>query len=165
MPSLLDSYVAANYRQQIVPFSRFGTRKVIWFKIGHVDTSQGGTVDMVKFNTLIDTIQTRMEVVMVGAPYVSNNWGKFMIAVFEDTANNGADSEISGAAQLSNGKATTLHDALVAATGDNDIVVEQFYLFGAPETGTDDYYGFSGSDAYQEYTYKAEFVANSYTQS
>jgi hypothetical protein len=166
MPSLIGSDVAANYRQQQVPFSRFGTRKVAWYKIGHVDTNTGGTLDMTNFNKIIDAIQTQMEIVMIGAPYISNNWGKFMIAVFEDTANDGENTSAQTAAgQVGyNAHSSTLHDTLVAATGDSSIVVEKYYLFGAPETGTDDYYGFSNSDTYQEYDTKAQFVANSYTQ-
>jgi hypothetical protein len=160
MPSLIGSGIDANYRQQIVPFSRFGTRKVAWYAIRHADT-RNGALDMEKLNTIVDTIQTRMEVVMVGAPYISDNWGKFMVAVFEDTANDGNNSN-----QVSTGynaNATTLQDALQAATGES-VMVERFYLFGAPATDTDQYYGFSNSNTYQEYDTKAQFINNSYTQ-
>jgi hypothetical protein len=90
MPSLLDTDIAGNYRKQIVPFSRFGTRKIVWFKISHADTQESsGVLDQVVFNALIDGIQTKAEIVTVGAPKISNNWGRFVVGVFEDTFNNG----------------------------------------------------------------------------
>ena len=90
MPSLIGSGIDANYRQQIVPFSRFGSRKIVWFKISHADTQQSsGVLDQVVFNALIDGIQTKAEIVTVGAPKISTNWGRFIVGVFEDTFNNG----------------------------------------------------------------------------
>jgi len=90
MPSLINEIQGANYRQQIVPFSRFGSRKIVWFKISHADTQESsGVLDMVLFNKLIDGIQTKAEIVTVGAPKISNNWGRFFVGVFEDTFNNG----------------------------------------------------------------------------
>ena len=53
MPSLIGTYVAENYRQQIVPFSRFGTRKVAWYKVGRADLEDGVKLDMVTLNTII----------------------------------------------------------------------------------------------------------------
>jgi hypothetical protein len=169
MPSLIGAplgggvsgTIDANYRQQQVPFSRFGTRKIVWYAIRHADTNSGGVIDMVKLNTMIDTIQTRMEVAIIGAPHISNNWGKFMIGVYEDTANDGPNIDLADTPQLTNSKATTLQEALQAATGDN-VLVEEFYLAGAPESGNTDYIGFSTLNEYKEYTYKGDYDANSY---
>ena len=151
--------VAANYRQQIVPFSRFGTRKVAWYKVGRADTNNGGVMDMNIVNTIVQTIQTQAEIVMVGAPYISDNWGKFMVAVFEDTANDGADtSDV-----YFNPNSSTLQDIVRTALDDNGVIVQRFYLAGAPATGDSGYEGFSTDTKYREYDTKAEFL-NGYTQ-
>jgi len=171
MPSLIGSVVngvevAANYRKQIVPFSRFGSRKIVWFKISHADTQESsGVLDMVLFNKLIDGIQTKAEIVTVGAPKISNNWGRFIVGVFEDTFNNGiltnGINDNDGNAGF-NSMSETLADALQAMVDDGNITVDEIYMYGAPasdEAG----YGWEFSDTYQEYDTKAEFVANSYT--
>jgi hypothetical protein len=178
MPSLINQsvgldpngnpvYVGANYRQQIVPFSRFGTRKIAWYKIGSADLANGGGVlDMESFNKVIDTIQSRMEIVTIGAPYIVNDtgWNKFMVAVFEDTANNGDSTELSGEGEVGfNPGSTTLQNALQAALDDNSIYVERFYLYGAPGGGTDDDLGWSVNSAYAEPDLKRDFL-NGYTQ-
>ena len=175
MPSLIgvpgadgrvSSGAAANYRQQIVPFSRFGTRKVAWYKVGAADVADGGGVlDMAAFNTIIDTIQTRMEIVMVGAPYIVNDtgWNKFMVAVFEDTANDGEFTDPEGVYN-DNVNSTTLQDALRAVTNNNGIYVERFYLYGAPAGGHDGSDGWSTNSTYREYDTKAQFLSGSYTQ-
>ena len=164
MPSLIGSGIDANYRQQIVPFSRFGTRKVVWFKVGAADVADGGGVlDMAEFNKVIDVIQTRAEIVMVGAPYIDNdnNWNKFMVAVFEDTFNDGSNTigiDDPGSAGY-NEMSTSLQNALQAALDNIDIYVMRMYLYGAPPTGsTDEDYGFSVSNTRQEYELKREFV-------
>jgi hypothetical protein len=166
MPSLIGSGVDANYRQQQVPYSRFGTRKIAFFRIGRSDTQQsGGVLDMTLFNKLIYGIQTHAEVVMVGAPYISNSWGKFIVAVFEDTFNNGNLTDgVMGQADEGNagynGKSETLQDTLRAIADDNDINVEQIYMYGAPQTGgnPDPSDGWATSDTYQEFDLKREFV-------
>jgi len=165
MPSLIGTSVAANYRQQIVPFSRFGTRKVVWYKIGSLDVdSENGVLDMALFNTVIDCIQTRAEIVMVGAPYIVNDsgWNKFMVAVFEDTFNDGPNNDITGV-QHPNTQATTLEQALQEVTGNSSVNVQQFYLYGAPATNHNSYDGWSVNDIYQEYATKTEFEEYSYT--
>lgn len=163
MPSLIGTDVAANYRQQIVPFSRFGTRKIAWFKVGRADTNDSGVLDMTTFNTIIDAIQTQAEIVTVGAPHRSDAWGKFMVAVFEDTANNGSETGLAGSGEVGyNANSKTLETVIRDATGDNDIIVERYYLAGAPATGTTGYDGWSTEDQYQEYATKAEFLDNSY---
>ena len=165
MPSLIGSGIDANYRQQQVPFSRFGTRKIVWFKISHADTQQSsGVLDRVVFNALIDGIQTKAEIVTVGAPKISNNWGRFIVGVFEDTFNNGEMSTIDETNPGSgmNSKSETLAEALQNMVEDGNITVDEIYMFGAPasdEAG----YGWEFSDTYQEYATKAEFEANSYT--
>ena len=169
MPSLIGDNIAVNYRQQIVPFSRFGTRKVAWYKIGHTDVAaDDGVLSMVNFNKVIDAIQTQMEIVMVGAPYIDNDtgWNKFMIAVFEDTANDGYQTELSdeGEVGYNNNSKTlqqTLEDLNLGGAGPS---VQRFYLYGAPgngDTGPDA--GFSTQASRQEYDTKALFEDNSYT--
>ena len=169
MPSLIGNSIAKNYRQQIVPFSRFGTRKVAWYKVGRADTNNGGVMDMDVVNTIVTSIQTQAEIVMVGAPYISDNWGKFMVAVFEDTMSDGVDTdERHGLAQPGaagfNGNSQTLQDIVRAALDDNGVIVQRFYLAGAPATDDTGYAGFSTENQYREYETKADFEANSYTQ-
>lgn len=178
MPSLIGAQlgggatgtIAQNYRQQIVPFSRFGTRKVAWYKIGHTDFVDGGgdgSLNMTNFNKVIDAIQTQMEIVMVGAPYIDtdNGWNKFMIAVFEDTANDGSNTELSGNGQVGyNSNSSTLQDTLNALDlGGQGPTVQRFYLYGAPGNGNTNEDGFSSSPSRQEYDTKAKFEADSYT--
>ena len=170
MAGTIGTDIAKNYRQQIVPFSRFGTRKVVWFKVGAADVADGGGVlDMAEFNKVIDVIQTRAEIVTIGAPYIDNdnNWNKFMVAVFEDTFNDGSntigidDPDSAGYNDMS----TSLQNALQAALDNIDIYVMRMYLYGAPPSGsTDEDYGFSVQASRQEYDTKAEFVTSSYTQ-
>jgi hypothetical protein len=162
MPSLIGSDVAANYRQQIVPFSRFGTRKVAWYKVGYVDTLNNGSLDMVNFNKIIDAIQTQAEIVMIGAPVLRDNWGKFMVAVFEDTANDGSNTAGSGDVGY-NAASSTLQQVVRGATGDSNAEVSRWYLIGAPGTNYEDFEGFMSDDTYQEYDTKGQFM-NGYTQ-
>ena len=169
MPSLLNDNIAANYRQQIVPFSRFGTRKVAWYKVGRADTNNGGVMDMDIVNTIVQTIQAQAEIVMVGAPHISDNWGKFMVAVFEDTMSDGVDTdERFGQTQQGqagyNANSATLQDLVRAALDDSGVIVQRFFLAGAPATGDEGYDGFSTDNQYREYETKADFIANSYTQ-
>jgi hypothetical protein len=164
MPNLIGTSVANNYRQQIVPFSRFGTRKVVWYKIGHENTGADNVINMQHMNAIVDAIQTRMEIVMVGAPLIRSNWAKFMIAVFEDTANDGYNIDLADTPQLTNGNSTTLQEVLRALPFGGSATVEKFYLAGAPNDHYDGYdNGFSTDNIYQEYDTKGAFEANSYT--
>lgn len=164
MPSLIGQpgNAADNYRQQIVPFSRFGTRKIAWFRIGRADDQQsGGVLDRVAFNKLVDGIQTKAEIVTVGAPYISNSWGKFIVGVFEDTFNNGDNTDPEG--NYSNDMSETLEDTLRAIMDDGDINVRRIYMYGAPETGHTGYDGWTENDNQREFDTKAEFENDSYT--
>jgi len=159
MAQMID--VSPNWKQQEVPFSRFGTRKVAWYKIGHIDLNDNGVLDMVKFNRVIETIQTKMEIVMIGAPYLSNSWSKFMVAVFEDTANDGQNTD----EYYVNENSETLYDALNALNlGGDDLTVTRMYLAGAPSDSETGYDGFSTANQYREFDRKADFLASSYTQ-
>jgi hypothetical protein len=176
MPSLIGTLgpdgtvntgIAANYRREQVPYSRFGSRKVVWFNIGLLSNRLGdGSVDNVKLNTLIDAIQTRAEVAIIGAPRLGQSYGRITIGVFEDTFNNGeytsgqtAEGEVGF-----NMKSTTLQDAIKAALGDSTISVQEVYMYGGlssnPSESGD--YGWTSDNDYREYTFKAEYVANSY---
>lgn len=162
MPSTIGTDVAKNYRQQIVPFSRFGSRKIVWFRIGREDTQQSsGVLDQVLFNKLIDGIQTKGEIVTVGAPYISNSWGKFIVGLFEDTFNNGNDTNgIDGDSTMAgyNHMSETLQEALRTIADDSNINVIQIYMYGAPETGHEGYDGWTENDTYAEPDFKREFV-------
>jgi hypothetical protein len=161
MPSTIGTVVAANYRQQQVPYSRFGSRKIIWFSIGHVSTRNSDSdIDNVEMNKLIDVIQTRAEIVTVGAPSLGENYGRFTIGVFEDTFNNGNNTTgIDGSSSAGyNAKATTLATILEDAT-DGDVDVQQVYLFGGLSGQQP---GWSTDSDYQEYTTKAEYNDDSY---
>ena len=171
MPSLINNPgnivdVAANYRQQQVPYSRFGSRKVAWYKVGWADTSDGGAIDNANMNTMIDAIQTQAELVMVGAPVIRDNWGKFMVAVFEDTANDGQNNyfDMEGNPGNYNDMSKTLQQVLRDAMDDSNLEVSRWYLYGAPGTNFNSAEGWDDSSSYQEYDTRAQFLANSYTQ-
>lgn len=176
MPSLIGTLgpdgtvntgIAANYRREQVPYSRFGSRKVVWFNIGLLSNRLGdGSVDNVKLNALIDAIQTRAEVAIIGAPWLGQSHGRITIGVFEDTFNNGADTSgqtMEGEVGF-NMKSTTLQDAIKDALDDSSISVQEVYMYGGlsdnPSQSGD--YGWTSDTDFQEYTLKAEYVANSY---
>ena len=173
MPSLIGQVgpdgtiytgVAANYRTQQVPYSRFGTRKVVWFNIGWLHNRLGdGSVDPVALNTLIDSIQTRAEVAIIGAPHLGADHGRITVGVFEDTFNDGPNIDISGV-QGANAQATTLQDALRAVLNDSDLTVQEVYLYGglAENPAASGDYGWSVDSTYREYTTKVEYDDNSY---
>ena len=164
MPSLIGTGVAANYRTQQVPFSRFGSRKVVWFNIGEIRfsaESNSPDIVMTTLNTLIDTIQTRAEVAIIGAPHVGYNHGRITVGVFEDTFNDGPNIDISGV-QGANAKATTLQSAIQAALGDSATVTEVFLLGGLAENPAQaGDYGWTTDATFQEYYTKFEYVENS----
>jgi hypothetical protein len=158
MAQMID--VSPNWKQQEVPFSRFGTRKVAWFKVGYADTSNGGVLDMVKFNRMISIIQSQAEIVMIGAPVIRDNWGKFMVAVFEDTCGDGDNTD----GYYNNNKSQTIQTALRDALDDGNLEFDRWYLHGAPGTNFEPAEGWSSDNDYREYDRKADFLANSYTQ-
>ena len=162
MPSLLDKDIAKNYRKQQVPYSRFGSRKIVWFSIGllHNRTASYDILDEA-MNTLVDTVQTRAEIVTIGAPRLGEDWGRVTVGVFEDTFNNGNDTTgIDGSSSAGyNDMATTLQAELELALDDDSISVTQVYMYGGY---SDNAPGWSDDNDYQEYDTKAEFAANSY---
>jgi len=151
-----------NWQQQEVPFSRFGTRKVAWFKVGYADTiNSAGDLDMVNINKMISIIQSQAEIVMVGAPVIRDNWGKFMVAVFEDTCGNG-DLTDPGEYYVNN-KSQTIQQALRDALSDSNLEFSRWYLLGAPGTNFSFGEGFDDDIDYREYDRKSDFL-NGYTQ-
>ena len=157
-----------NWQQQEVPFSRFGTRKVAWFKVGYADTKSYNAeldvyqLDQVQFNRMISIVQSQAEVVMTGAPEVRNNFGKFMIAVFEDTLGNG-DLTDPGEYYYNN-KSLTLQDVLRDISGDGNLTVERLYMSGAPaESDYSTNNGWTDDDSRREYDRKSDFLMG-YTQ-
>jgi len=162
MPSLLDTSIAKNYRKQQVPYSRFGSRKIVWFSIGMLHNRTAG-YDILDeaMNTLVDTVQTRAEIVTIGAPRLGDDWGRVTIGVFEDTFNNGNDTNgIDGPADAGfNNMATTLQAELELALDDDSVSVTQVYMYGGY---SDNAPGWDTDSDYQEYDTKAEFADNSY---
>jgi len=162
MPSLLDTDIAKNYRKQQVPYSRFGSRKIVWFSIGFLN-NRTASYDILDeaMNTLVDTVQTRAEIVTIGAPRLGEEYGRVTVGVFEDTFNNGNDTNgIDGSSSAGyNGMATTLQSALEDALEDGDISVTQVYMYGGY---SDNAPGWSDDNDYQEYDTNAEFADNSY---
>ena len=165
MPSLIGSGIDANYRKQIVPFSRFGSRKIVWFRVGHLDTNNG-SFDRELFNAVVDTIQTKGEIVTVGAPYVNNNYGKFVVGLFEDTFNNGSNTNLdennpgSGDNNMSETLQAAIQDVLNSGNfpeSDYDVNVEQIYMYGAPWGETYDNSGWTANSNYAEPSTKYEF--------
>jgi len=171
MPSLIGTSVAVNYRTQQVPYSRFGSRKVVWFNIGQIRFSaQSNSSDIVMstLNTVIDTIQTRAEIAIIGAPHVGYNHGRITVGVFEDTFNDGNNLALdeSNPGSGYNAKATTLQDALreaLAGVDGDEISVQEVYLLGGlgdnPSQSGD--YGWTTDSDYQEYYTKFEYVEHS----
>ena len=151
-----------NWQQQEVPFSRFGTRKVAWFKVGAADTRDNGIMDMAKVNKIISIIQSQAEIVLVGAPVIRDNWGKFMVAVFEDTCGNGDLTD--PGEHYNNDKSQTIQQALRDALDDGNLEFSRQYLIGAPGINASDFEGFMSNDTYREFDRKSDFLNNSYTQ-
>ena len=178
MPSLIGSgefgtAIDANYRKQIIPFSRFGSRKIVWFRIGHLDTDNG-SLDLEMLNVVIDAIQTKGEIVTIGAPYVDNNWGKFIVGLFEDTFNNGNDTkgiddnnDNAGWNNMSENLRDTIQNALEAGEyniGDgNDVDVQEIYMSGAPGQDDTGHYGWTSNSDYAEPDFKRDFDPTLYT--
>jgi hypothetical protein len=164
MPSLIGTGIDANYRKEQAPYSRFGSRKVVWFTIGMLSNRLGdGAVDNVAVNTLIDAIQTRAEVAIIGAPRLGQNFGRITVGIFEDTFNNGADTSVQTAeGEVGyNAKSSTLQEAVMAALNDNTVDVHQVYMYGGWSDQGEEY-GWSTNDTYREYNSKSEFDNNSY---
>ena len=162
MPSLVNELQGKNYRKQQVPYSRFGTRKIVWFSIGFLN-NRTASYDILDeaMNTLVDTVQTRAEIVTIGAPRLGEEYGRVTVGVFEDTFNNGNDTTgIDGSSSAGyNNMATTLRYELRQALEDSDISVTQVYMYGGYSNNAP---GWSDDNDYQEYDTKAEFADNSY---
>jgi len=162
MPSLIGSGIAKNYRKQQVPYSRFGTRKIVWFSIGFLN-NRTASYDILDeaMNTLVDTVQTRAEIVTIGAPRLGEEYGRVTVGVFEDTFNNGNDTTgIDSSLDAGyNNMATTLRYELRQALEDSDISVTQVYMYGGYSNNAP---GWDTDSDYQEYDTKAEFADNSY---
>ena len=171
MPSLIGTSVAANYRTQQVPYSRFGSRKVVWFNIGQIRfsaESNSSDIVMSTLNTVIDTIQTRAEIAIIGAPHVGYQHGRITVGVFEDTFNDGNNLSLeeNNPGNGHNANATTLQDALretLAGVNGSGITVQEVYLLGGlaenPAAAGD--YGWTTDATWQEYYTKFEYVKNS----
>jgi hypothetical protein len=161
MPSLIGDIVngveiTKNYRRQELPFSRFNSRKVIWFSIGHLDTRTNNyTLDNFNINALIDAVQTLAEIAIIGAPSLGQNWGRITIGIFEDTFNNGEDTS----PDYVNHKSKSLLQVIENALEDGDVDVTQVYLYGGYSPNAS---GWSDSSNQREYDYKADYVNNSY---
>jgi hypothetical protein len=144
-----------NWKQQEVPYSRFGTRKIVWFNIGRLDTRDDANLDMEQFNRVIEIIQTKGEIVTIGAPRIGEDYGRVIVGIFEDTFNNGGDTDD----YYTNNKSETLEQALENAT-DGNVTVQQIYMYGGPGAGGT---GWETDSDYREYDRKSDFL-NGYTR-
>lgn len=149
MAQMID--VSPNWQKAETPYSRFGTRKIQWYTIGHVATRTAPSyaVDPAKMASLIQLIQTQMEVIMVGHPRAGEDWGRFMIAVAADTANDGENTD----SYYYNNKSKSLKEILEQfeddTIGDGDVQVQKRYIW-SDEFVTD--------DEYAEADLKADYV-------
>jgi len=139
MAQMID--VSPNWQKAETPYSRFGTRKVQWYTIGHVGTRTPPSyaVDPAKMAGLLQLIQTQMEIIMVGHPRAGQDWGRFMIAVAADTANDGGNTD----SYYYNSKSKTLRDILEQyeddTIGDGDVQVQKRYIWSDEFVTDSDY--------------------------
>ena len=108
-------------------------RQIGFYKIGHVDlnaeNSYHGRLDSENFRLAIQTIQTQAEILFIGTPVVSNQWGRFIVGLSVDTANTNAP-----VFEGDNSMAVTLQNLLRAVSSLNDnsnlATVERLWLYG-----------------------------------
>ena len=136
MPSLLNTYVATNYNKVQNPFSRFGTRKIAWYSIDLALTNGWDAEEVAgNMNTIVKSIQTQAELFFLGKPELTNNDSAvFMVAVAENTANDGTNIDIDS--QLTNSGSKTLETVIQDAISGSTATVTQMYLVGEAFTAT-----------------------------
>lgn len=84
MPSLVDTYIGANYRKTSAGYSNFGTRELAFFKVKRIDTTNWEDPNSI-FSQVVALLQTQAELYFVGLPHESEDWGKFVIGVSSQT--------------------------------------------------------------------------------
>jgi hypothetical protein len=178
-----NTTVTANYRRQIVPFTRFQTRRIIWLSIGELAIkNEDGSVNMAYLNAIIQTIQTQAEIAVVGAPYLGSVHGRMTVGVFLNTFDNGDLTGVndtdpynyftntaSGNQIGSEELLTAIQNAIntpvdfTVSGSQETITVTQVYMYGGfgGNAGQGDT-GWSDNPNYREYETVAEFDAQSY---
>lgn len=137
MPSLIGNYVAANYRKQFAPFTRFGTRQLAFFQIsmdlsnGTLTAEENGAYENPYyapeaeneydangyFQKAVMAVQQNVELYGVFRPGDGRNdsdGNSFIIMVAIDTANIGNEDPVN-----SNMNAQSIADAVYNTTGVN----------------------------------------------
>jgi hypothetical protein len=113
-------------------------RQIGFYEIKHIDTNalniSNGKLDTENFRLAIQTIQLQAEILFIGTPVVSNQWGRFIVGLSVDTANTDAPVFTGD-----NGMAITLQALLrnVPQLNDNSnqAVVTRLYLWGDRSDG------------------------------
>jgi hypothetical protein len=140
MPSLIGNYVAANYRKQFAPFTRFGTRQLAFFQISMFDLSNDTLTDEEfssngdnnpyfhpeveseyaasgYFQQAVMAVQQNVELYGVFRPgdgYQDSDGNSFIIMVGIDTANIGNEDP-----NNTNNFTQSIADAVYNTTGQN----------------------------------------------
>ena len=131
---------APNYK--VYPGSFIG-RQMAFYKVGHVDLNAGGlndpALDNVNFRLAIQTIQQHAEIMFIGNPTVSNSYAQFIVAIAQDTANDGNDT-------IGNIKNNDLAETIEAAlrnvdalNGSSNATFERRWVFGSAFQSTNEY--------------------------
>lgn len=121
--------VSANYLRT-TPSTRFSTRQLQFFEVALSGVETGFDATDSLFSQAVRGVQVAAEVYAIGIP--SSN--KFMIVVADDTANNGADSDIDG--EYSNAKGQTIAEAINASiTSGTATVTRKLMVGGAFASG------------------------------
>ena len=120
--------VSANYLRT-TPSTRFSTRQLQFFEVTLSGVETGFDATDSLFSKAVRGVQVAAEVYAIGIP--SSN--KFMVVVADDTANNGADSDIDG--EYSNAKGQTIANAIDSSTGGSSTVTRKLMVGGAFASG------------------------------
>lgn len=131
---------AKNYK--VYPGSFIG-RQMGFYEINHADTNSGTfgnpDYDYTNVRLAMQAIQQHAELMFMGMPQVSNNWGRWIVALAVDTLNDGNDTI--GNIQ-DNNLAETIQDALQAIPALNDNQTVQFlrvHVYGNEFVNTSDF--------------------------
>lgn len=118
MPSLVDTYVGANYRKTFAAYSNFGTRELAFFKIKRIDTTNWEDSNSI-FSQVIALLQTQAELYFVGLPHVSPDWGKFVICVASQTTS--GEDLYAGGSQMAKTLTELLQDTNIVGINNGQV--------------------------------------------
>jgi hypothetical protein len=117
-------------------------RQIGFFEIKHIDTNAGNSsnyeLDTTNFRLAIQAIQLQAEILFIGTPVVSNNWGRFIVGLSVDTANPANPDDLTALNQ-SNSMAQDIQTALRAVPqlndNSNNAVCTRLFLYGDRDDG------------------------------